>query len=197
MKNRGFTLVEMIVSLAIFAVVAVIAVGALLKVIDANKKAQSIQSSITNINFALESISRDIRVGTDYTCGNSSELSTIRPEKISSFGASTCAISNGNRYIAFNSSRVDNVNKCNLITIYAFMPDLEKAEQQTCNDTSYSFNDLISPTDISLTDHELGVLYKGSGYPMFFIRMAGYAGIREQDRTYVDVETAVSGRSQQ
>ena len=64
----GFTLVEMIVSVAIFTIVAFVAVGALLKVIDANKKSQSLKTSINNLNFALESLSREMRVGSNYTC---------------------------------------------------------------------------------------------------------------------------------
>ena len=129
MKNRGFTLVEMIVSLAIFSVVAVIAIGALLKVIDANSKAQSMQSAVTNINFAMESMSRDLRTATDYTCDSAANtprsLSTVIP----------CQISSGKSYIAFNSSRTasrPDGSVCNLITAYAFTDSpvsLRKAEQ--------------------------------------------------------------------
>jgi prepilin-type N-terminal cleavage/methylation domain-containing protein len=36
--QKGFTLIEMIISLAIFTVVALVAVGALVKVMDANRK---------------------------------------------------------------------------------------------------------------------------------------------------------------
>ena len=67
-RNKGFTLIEMIVALALFAIVAVVALGALMKIISANKKAQSLQSAITNINYALESISREMRVGSNFSC---------------------------------------------------------------------------------------------------------------------------------
>jgi prepilin-type N-terminal cleavage/methylation domain-containing protein len=198
MKNYGFTLVEMIVSLALFSVVAVIAIGALLKVIDANDKAQSIQSSVTDLNFALESMSRDLRTGTDYTCGSyantPSSLSTVIP----------CQISSGNSYIAFNSSRTASRadrSICNLVTAYAFTSSpvsLQKAEQTSCDQTGYPFSDLISSTDMTITSYELGVLYNGSpSYPLAFIRITGNAGERAKDQTFVDLETAVSARSQQ
>src|ERR1039458_2601710 len=56
--SSGFTLVEMMVSIAIFMVVAVVAVAALLKIVDANRKSQTLQDAVNNINFAMDSITR-------------------------------------------------------------------------------------------------------------------------------------------
>ncbi len=67
--NAGFTLAELLVSVAIFSVVVTVAIGALLTVLNANRKAQALQTVMNNLNFALEQMSRDIRVGTDYRCG--------------------------------------------------------------------------------------------------------------------------------
>ena len=65
---RGFTLIEMIVSVAIFATVVLVAVGALLSIIDVNRKANELRVVMENLNFAIESIARDVRTGTDYGC---------------------------------------------------------------------------------------------------------------------------------
>lgn len=65
----GFTLIEMIVAVAIFVVVVVIATGALLSVIDANRKSQSIKSVMNNLHFAVEGMARNIRVGSNYDNG--------------------------------------------------------------------------------------------------------------------------------
>jgi prepilin-type N-terminal cleavage/methylation domain-containing protein len=65
----GFTLVEMIVAVALFAIVMVVAVGALLALTGANKKAQAIQSVMNNLNITLDSMVRNIRMGTQYHCG--------------------------------------------------------------------------------------------------------------------------------
>jgi prepilin-type N-terminal cleavage/methylation domain-containing protein len=67
-KRRAFTLVEMMVAIAVFSIVMVVAMSALLNVIDANNKARSIKTAINNISFALEGISKDMRMGTDYKC---------------------------------------------------------------------------------------------------------------------------------
>lgn len=67
--SPGFTLVEMIVAIALFAVVMLIAVGALLSLTGANRKAQALQSVMNNLNIALDGMVRNIRMGTNYQCG--------------------------------------------------------------------------------------------------------------------------------
>lgn len=67
--RKGFTLVEMLVSVGIFAVVMVIALGGLLAVTESDRKAQTIKTVTNNLGFALESMSRTIRTGIDYSCG--------------------------------------------------------------------------------------------------------------------------------
>ena len=74
MNNKGFSLIEILVSIAIFSVVMVTAAGALLATIDANHKAQAIQLAMNNLGFALESMSRVIREGNTYYCGDKDTL---------------------------------------------------------------------------------------------------------------------------
>ena len=66
--KKGFTLIEMIVSIFLFSVVMVVATGALVTILDANRKAQAEGSIMNNVNFTLESMTRSIRVGTAYRC---------------------------------------------------------------------------------------------------------------------------------
>ena len=70
LQPKGFSLIELLVSLSIFTVVITMAVGTLLVLIDANAKAQNIQSSLTNILFSLDSMTREIRTGTSYYCND-------------------------------------------------------------------------------------------------------------------------------
>jgi len=73
-KNKGFTLIEIIVSVAIFVIVMTIAIGAVLSAVDANRKAQSISAVINNLNIAVEGMVRDLRTGKNYAevsaCGS-------------------------------------------------------------------------------------------------------------------------------
>ena len=64
--SRGFTLIEMIVAVGLFAIVMIVCVGALLSLVNANRKAQALQSVINNLNIALDGMERSIRMGTDY-----------------------------------------------------------------------------------------------------------------------------------
>ncbi|MDB5204677.1 MAG: seg [Candidatus Taylorbacteria bacterium] len=70
--NSGFTLIEIMVAVTIFALVMVVAIGAVLSIVSANKKSQAITSVLSNLNFALEAMVRDMRTGYDYHCSGAS-----------------------------------------------------------------------------------------------------------------------------
>lgn len=70
MSTRGFTLIEMLVSVSIFAIVMVVSVGTLIVLVTSANSAQVLQSISTNLSFALDSMSRNIRTGYDYHCTN-------------------------------------------------------------------------------------------------------------------------------
>lgn len=67
--KRGFTLIEMMISVALFSIVMLIAMTALLTLIEQNRRAQALNSVMTDLNFTLESVSRAARTGSDYDCG--------------------------------------------------------------------------------------------------------------------------------
>lgn len=66
--NKGFTLVEIMVATSIFMIIMLIAIGALVVGSDAARRAERMRFAIDNVNFAIENISRSIRMGTNYTC---------------------------------------------------------------------------------------------------------------------------------
>jgi len=67
-QKKGFTLIEVMVSVSLFAMVMVLSLGAIMSIIDGNKKAQAINAVANNLNFAVESMVRDIKTGYAYTC---------------------------------------------------------------------------------------------------------------------------------
>jgi len=69
-KQTGFTLIEMIVSLAVFSFVITMSVGALLVLVATNGQLQNEQSVMTNLSFAIDSMTREIRTGTLYFCAS-------------------------------------------------------------------------------------------------------------------------------
>jgi len=82
-KNTlGFTLIEMIVSLGVFSVVVTTAVGAILVLISTNQQLQAEQSVMTNLAFALDTMTREIRTGYNYYCDSESNYSSSGPNNI-------------------------------------------------------------------------------------------------------------------
>jgi prepilin-type N-terminal cleavage/methylation domain-containing protein len=64
----GFTLVEMLVSLGLFAVVSTMSIGTLLVLIEVNGRAQAMQLVMTNFTFSIDAMTREIRTGYDWVC---------------------------------------------------------------------------------------------------------------------------------
>lgn len=75
LSTKGFTLVELMVSLTVFSIVMTISTGTLLVMIDINAKAQAINSATSNLTFALDSMTRDLRTGRHYYCDVSPSFS--------------------------------------------------------------------------------------------------------------------------
>ena len=64
----GFTLLEMIVSLGVFSAAILIILGAILSISDAQKKTINLQIVEDNLRFAVDTMSREIRIGSVYNC---------------------------------------------------------------------------------------------------------------------------------
>ncbi len=73
--KQGFTLVEIMVATSIFMLIMLAALGSLIVSSDAAKKAQALRTAMDNVSFAMESMTRSLRMGTDYTCMTSSTFS--------------------------------------------------------------------------------------------------------------------------
>lgn len=211
-KSKGFTLVEIIVSLAIFSIVAVVALGALVKIISANNKAQTLQSAISNLNYAMESISREVRVGKTYYC---STTIPIGNELIT--GSNSCAggellsdpTSDNSIYVAFNPPQKSS-DLCYKYIIYRFNvktgannTGIQKWKQKECSDTPseaafYPIIDSNVILDEAFIQLSPGISPAPSGkYSIMTMRFSGHAGVREREKTYFDLQTSVYARVQQ
>lgn len=74
-NNQGFTLIELMVSLMIFIIVVLAAVGSLYTVNSASRKVQAMRSVLDNLTFAVEAVSRTIRTSSSVVCGGSLNVS--------------------------------------------------------------------------------------------------------------------------
>jgi Tfp pilus assembly protein PilW len=70
-KNKfteGFTIIETMIAIAIFLIVIVVGIGALLNAHLVNRKSQDVRSIVDSLSYTMEDMSRNIRTGYNYKC---------------------------------------------------------------------------------------------------------------------------------
>lgn len=72
--TKGFSLVEMLVSTALFSVVMVIAVGVIITILNTNKHVRATSIAMGNIDAVLEKIFREASMGSYYHCGGGGNI---------------------------------------------------------------------------------------------------------------------------
>lgn len=65
-EQRGFTLLEMIVSVGLFSVVMLIATSAYLTLISIDREVRTTNEVANNLSFAIDDLARSLRTGSDY-----------------------------------------------------------------------------------------------------------------------------------
>ncbi len=70
----GFTLVELMISLTLFTSVIISGVIAMVTAQASAQNAEAGRTVIDNLNFAIENLSRNARLGYDYTCLNNQDI---------------------------------------------------------------------------------------------------------------------------
>jgi hypothetical protein len=69
-NSKGFTLIELMVATSIFMVIMLVALGSLVVTSDSAKKSNALNFTMDNLSFAMESMTRSIRMGTNYYCNS-------------------------------------------------------------------------------------------------------------------------------
>lgn len=108
-RARGFTLIEALVSLTLFMYVVTVSAGTLVVMVDANARAQNIQSVISNLSFALDSMTRDIRTGRDYFCPDGVITNNL---PTSGDAVSDCGPTSKSNRFSFNESGGSLTSEC-------------------------------------------------------------------------------------
>ena len=184
-KSSGFTLIEMIVALSIFTVVMTVALGSLLSVISANKKSQAIQSLMTNLNFAIDDISRNARVGTTYHCSPlGSSAKKDKPRNCSS----------GGDLFAFEATDGDSSDDSDQV-VYKFNDTTNAIEKSTDSGANYVRITEDRITIENLEFYVLGASNTDKNQPRVVIVVRGVAGTQSGIMTDFNIETMVTQRS--
>lgn len=71
-KNRnqnGFTLVELMIATSLFTIIMLMGIGSLIVSSDSARASQKLRIAVDNVNFAMESMTRELRTGSYFYCG--------------------------------------------------------------------------------------------------------------------------------
>jgi prepilin-type N-terminal cleavage/methylation domain-containing protein len=110
-KNKGFTLIELMVATSIFVVIMLASMSALFIMLNAAKNSKALRFAMDNVNFAMESMTRSIRMGTNYYCGSLSD-SSINTKDLTKTGDCTSTDgSGGGTLLAFKPQDALATNK--------------------------------------------------------------------------------------
>lgn len=183
--SRGFTLIEMMVSVSLFAIVMLVGVGALLSLSAANERAEAINSVMNNLDAAVEDMSRSIRVGTAYHC----ETSANPPPPVVLAAPKDCA-SGGGILLAFVPAGGDPTNQ-NALTVYR----LNGTQLERSLDSGVTWVALTAP-EISINRFSFYVIgsAKGSGIqPRVLMNIQGSAVVPGGTTTFT-VQSSVVQR---
>jgi prepilin-type N-terminal cleavage/methylation domain-containing protein len=168
--KKGFTLIELLTSVSIFAVVMIVSLGSITGIFNANRQTRSLKAVVNNLNLAMETMSKEIRYGTKYHCGEGTfELPQNCPE--------------GGTILSFLSS--DNEQ----ITYRLAGTSLEKKVED---------GDFAAVTAPELVLEDLKFYSLGSGtdntlQPKIIVKLKGYSGT-EKNRSELTLQTLISQR---
>lgn len=98
-RSRGFTLLEMLVAMSVFSIVVLIVMTTLTSIVNLQKKIIAIQTAQDNLRYAFESMTKEIRTGRYFYCGD-----TVSDIPSSSTGVKDCNFSNGGESFSFRNS---------------------------------------------------------------------------------------------
>lgn len=174
-KSAGFTLFEMIIALGLFSVCMLIILSSLLSITDAQRKAVSLQTTEDNLRFVIDAMSKEIRTGYEYDCGNTG-------------GKANCG-TGGRSIMAFNPARAD-IDK----SIYRLNTVDESIEKSTDGGTVFY---PLTGKDVKikrLTFLVTGAYSNDNIHPQVTIIIQAETGDRERYKSVFNVQTTIVQR---
>ena len=189
-NQKGFTLIEMMVSLTIFTVLAVYGIGAVLSAMSQHALSQNMSNAMDNLNFVMEDMSRNIRLGTQIHCFAPGEGGTgtdgsgdvnVSPQD--------CRIGVGSNKIVFESISG---------TAITYFFDASSGVVQIKKIVGNNAAQVITPSYITIDQAKTGFIVYGAPIgdglqPVVNITIAGKVTYKGIDSAF-SVQTSVSSR---
>lgn len=181
LKNifSGFSLIEILVAVSIFAVAATISTGALMSVTDAQQKVLALRIVQDNLSYFFDTMGKEIRTGSSYHCGEYFDDFRTSFRDCGTFPGSpsfTFINSAGNKitYRLNNNNRIERILNGN------------------------PANALVMTSSDAVID-SLSFYVKGSSttdkmQPRVTVILKGMAGIKEKIKSHINIQTTISQR---
>lgn len=106
-SQRGYSLLELIVSLGIFSMVMLVVTGAYITLISLDRQARANNQLAASLSFAIESMARSMRTGTSYACNANASAPNC-----SSGGASISFLDSQNQTITYRLKSDGSIGQC-------------------------------------------------------------------------------------
>ena len=92
--KTGFTIIETMISIALFTVIVTIGMNSLLNASAVHQKSQDQRSIMDSLSFIMEDMSRNLRTGKDFNCTTASSPNAGDPAQSCMGGARTLIFTN-------------------------------------------------------------------------------------------------------
>ena len=181
-KEKGFTLIELMVATSIFSMVMLASLGALFTLLGASKNSRATHTAMDNVNFALESMTRSIRMGSKYYCteaGYSPPTNLVNGKNCSGGGTAISFLPQGADPKPVSYKLIYNNN--NVYTI-------ERCKEESC----------VQVVSDAVNVKELGFYVAGAEneaeQPRVFIKLEGEVKVKEETIPFF-IQTFISQRN--
>lgn len=180
--EKGFSLVEMLVSITLFSFVVVIATGVIITILNTNKHVRSTSIAMGNINAVLEKMFREVSAGESYHCGEGGNINK----------AHDCPGGNPLAAIVFEGVNGDK-NNSNDQNIYRMNSGESSLELSLDGGVNY---ERLTDENIIIDDFGVNVVgnLDDTKQPSVFISVRGYIKKEEGDHVMFATQTMISER---
>jgi prepilin-type N-terminal cleavage/methylation domain-containing protein len=175
-KNFGFSLIEMLVAVGVFAIVVTISSGVLISMSDAQQKILSLHIVQDNLSYAFDIMGKEIRTGTSYHCGTAIDDFNSNPQDCNTGGPSFTFLNASGTKITYriNGNQIERVvNGDYANTLVLTSPDT--------NITSLNFYVVGAPSGDHLQ-------------PRVTIVLKGTSGLKTKTKSFLNIQTTISQR---
>jgi prepilin-type N-terminal cleavage/methylation domain-containing protein len=196
-NKQGFTLVELLVSLAIFSIVVIAALGAMLSISDANRRVQKTRAVLDNLSLSIESMTRNLRLGNTYHCEKIIS-NTIPTSNLNIASTASCDANGGwGDFIAYEDQYGDPSNATDQ-GIYYLDSDPSSPTNGSIMYKKYDGTNAIALTSPDLKVGSLRFYVSGLSagqQPKIIITLSGTSTVgKAQEPVEINIQTTVSQR---